>query len=669
MKIFRNVCPRDCFGGCSMLSYIENGKLFKVGGDSSHGFTQGHLCAKGYSYSQYVDNSLRLKYPMKQSKRGSGDWERISWDQAFEIIANKILELNHRYQSNLAIGYNKFFGNTGVLHFAVEGMFRSFGPHTKVIGDLCAGSGFQAIDDAMGAFIRQNPEEMVHSKVIIVWGANPAVTNIHQMKYVFKAIKKGKLIVIDPIFTETAAKADTYIQIKPGTDALLALGLGKIIAARGFKPDHQQLKLQDWEEFRDFLEHQVDLQFVSKMTGVAVEVMYLLADLCSEKPIAFWLGIGLQKNRQGYDSVRSILSLLAIINGLTTTTIGTGLFFANIIQDVPNQLENLNVQKHPHIPHSRAVSSANFVHDALALKDPPLKMLWVASRNPIYTDHHLSEWKQLIDQLELIVTVDLFLTETAQISDIVLPAASHFEEEDLHTSFWHSWLMLNQKALPQFFESKSDLQITRELTKKLNDLSPGFSEFPYERDALDWIENEMTDSVKATYQIEGYQDLFDGPRLRKKTDKNYQFFNFMKVEELSRIFSGVAIREAVDAKRYPFQLLTPAVLMNIHSQFRDISWLNREEKTPIIEMNESDAKQLQLVSGSQVEIYNSNGAEVVTIESNPQVQRNTIILIHASDQKLNNLIGEYPPRENDETSSFVNDCFVDIRRVGRWDHS
>src|SRR5690606_25044867 len=125
MEIFRNVCPRNCYGTCSMLSYVENGILTKVTGDPKHGYSKGHLCAKGYAYTQYVYNPYRLKYPVLQSPRGSGNWKRISWDEAYNIIARKILELHDRYGSNLALGYNKFSGNLGILHYATEGMFNS----------------------------------------------------------------------------------------------------------------------------------------------------------------------------------------------------------------------------------------------------------------------------------------------------------------------------------------------------------------------------------------------------------------------------------------------------------------------------------------------------------------------------------------------------------------
>ena len=154
---------------------------------------------------------------------------------------------------------------------------------------------------------------------------------------------------------------------------------------------------------------------------------------------------------------------------------------------------------------------SNFPKNALALTDPPLKFLWVASRNIITQDQNLKSWHQLFNQLELIVTVDLYLTKTAEQADLVFPAASHFEEEDLNVSYWHYWLSINQKAIPPYYEAKSDLQIARELTKKLNELSPAFSNFPLKKNQFDWIKAELTPEIMQQYSLKFYEDLLKGP--------------------------------------------------------------------------------------------------------------------------------------------------------------
>jgi len=417
-----------------MLSYVKDGRLVKVTGDPKHGFTEGHLCAKGYAYTQYVYNPLRLKYPIIQSPRGSGNWKRISWDKAYTMIAEKIIELSNRYGSNLASGYNKFSGNIGLLHTAVEGMFNSIGPHTKPIGNICLATGANAIKESLGQLVSPIPEQMTNSRAIIIWGANPAVTNIHQMKFIYAAVRKGaKLIVIDPVYSETATKADVYIQINPGTDALLALGITKILLESGHElPNEMKGQTNGWESYKESIYKEIDLSYVSKATGISPEVIEQLAHIYTTvKPTATWIGFGMQRNKLGGTSVKAINSLVALSGNLYRRH--GGLYYSHDDSaDFPLSLMNLPEKGHPTIERSRTINITNFPIEALNFDNPPLKFLWIASRSTLSQDQHLSAWKELLRELEFIVTVDLYMTETAKYSDLVLPAASHFEEEDLN---------------------------------------------------------------------------------------------------------------------------------------------------------------------------------------------------------------------------------------------
>lgn len=170
LKIHRNVCPRNCYNTCAMLSHVVNGKLIKLEGDPAHGYCQGRLCAKGYAYTRYVYSPERLRYPLRQYPRGSGNWVRITWDEALSQIAEKIIELNQRYGSNFSLSYNKFSGNVGFMHYATEGMFNSFGSHTKLRGNACMSAGLDAIAYSSGEGRNPDPESMSDSKLIVIWG-------------------------------------------------------------------------------------------------------------------------------------------------------------------------------------------------------------------------------------------------------------------------------------------------------------------------------------------------------------------------------------------------------------------------------------------------------------------------------------------------------------------
>ena len=229
-QVTKHVCPRNCYDTCTMLSYTSNGKLKKVEGDPTNSFSKGKICAKAYSYIDSIYSKDRLKYPLLQTKRGSGNWKRISWEQAMDIISSKILELNDRYHSNLSLCLNKHSGNMGILHQSAENFFKSLGPFTQTAGSLCWSAGNDAQYFDFGNVETSDPSDIEHSKLIILWGANPAWTSVHSLSYLYKAQEKGaKIIVIDPIYTASAKIADYYIQIKPGSDGALALAIAKII--------------------------------------------------------------------------------------------------------------------------------------------------------------------------------------------------------------------------------------------------------------------------------------------------------------------------------------------------------------------------------------------------------------------------------------------------------
>ena len=636
----------------------------KVTGDPKHGYTKGRLCAKGYASTQFVYNTQRLKYPMIQSPRGSGNWKRISWDEAYSIIAGKIIELNQRYGSNLASGYNKFSGNLGLLHFAVEGMFNSFGPHTKPTGNPCALTGKLAVNQSFGDNYSSVPEDMAHANLIVIWGANPAVTNVHQMKFIYEARRRGaKFVVIDPVFTRTAEKADIYIQINPGTDGLLALGIAKIIIEKGIDfEESTRDQTIGWDQYKHFIQHQIDLVEVSKQTGVSMEAMEVLAEFYGNlKPAVTWNGLGLQRNDRGGHSISAINSLAAMTGNLSNPN--GGLYYMHFdIDYFPQLLLNHQGPVHPTITNSREVDISNFSKNALTLTDPPLKFLWVASRNIITQDQNFKSWKQLFNQLELIVTVDLYLTKTAKQSDIVLPAASHFEEEDLNIGYWHYWLSINQKAIPPYYEAKSDLQIARELTKKLNELSPEFSNFPYEKKPIDWIKEELSPEIMGQYGLSSYEDLLEGPR--RKIEIAHSIVNLEKFKLLPAIEAHSYDQDQVETLQKPltYRLLTPQSLLKIHSQYEMVSWLDHRETDNIIEISNNAAIEHAIEDHSKIEIYNDHGLIVGIAKINPTLPNNVVLAPQAGSDPINQLISPKGEQSAKGSSTFFYDSMVKIRR-------
>jgi len=676
-KTYKSVCPRNCYNSCAMLSHVVNGKLTKVEGDPLHGYTQGRLCAKGYAYSRYVYSPERLRYPLRQYPRGSGNWVRITWDEAFNYIATKLLELNHRYGSNHSLAFNKCSGNIGFLHYATEGMFNSFGSHTKLKGNPCLAAGMDAITYSSGEGKSPDPEAMANSKLIVIWGANPAWTAVHQLNFINQARETGAiLVVIDPVYTPTAATADHYIQIRPGTDGLLALAIAKILVEEGrydaaFVKDH----VEGWESFQSYLQEKIFLQEVQSITGVTENAVRLLADLYSQNdPAATWCGYGLQRYPNGGQNVRAIHALSALTGNVGKA--GGGFYYFHPSTDT-FPLHLLNHQGPDDGLESRTLDINSYPSQALSLVDPPVKFLWIAGRNPLSQDQEVQNWTRLLKELELVVTVDLFMTRTAELSDIVLPAASHFEEFDLNISFWHHWLALNEKAIDPYYEAKSDLEIARQLTRTLNELQPGFSNFPFEKTAEEWIEMEFTTEILELYGLSSWRELSVAPAKLQVGNNPWADFKFKTESGKFELFSKDAKVDNLPAlprfwagsgdPSFPLRLITPQSITSIHSQDWASEWIAYEEKGDVVKLNPLDAVQRKVQDGDYVKIYNALGSVTRKAKLYPEILPGVIIIYQGGNEPVNRLLSGLSAdmgkkNSGSEGAAFYN-AFVDVEKM------
>lgn len=633
--VTRHVCPRNCYDACGMLAYTKNGILRKVDGDPAHGYTRGRLCAKGYSYVQRVYHPERLKYPLYRSKRGSGSWERISWEKAMEIIAGKMLDLRERYGSFLPVGLNKYSGNFGVLHNAVEGMFNSIGPTTRAIGSPCWSAGLDAHYYDFGTYLTSDPEEMAKAGLILLWGVNPAWTAVHSMPYLYQAQEQGaQIVVIDPVYTTTAKKADLYIQVKPGSDGAMALALARMIVDNNFVDEHFVAEHSvGWEEFRDYL-LSLDLKELVSLCGQKTGVMEKLAKLLGTvKPVWFWVGFGLQRHAYGGQNMRAINALAAMTGNIGLP--GAGVQYAQQQTWIySGTLQNCGSEKGS--PLNRYVNINRFAGELAEANDPPLKMLWVSCRNLLTQDVNQGDLLKLLADLELIVTVDHFLTPTAMQSDLVLPATTHFEEIDVVSSYWHHWVGLNEQAIEPYYESKSDLQIAQLLAKTLNGLIPGISGFPGEASAESLLDNEFNQKLYRLLDISHWRELEKGPRranLPRTAWGNREFktpsgkFEFWSRRAIQRGLPAMAELKwgPTPTAEYPYWFLTPHPQHGLNSQFHNLEWALKTNPEPVAYLHPVTASEKGIKSDGMIKIFNEKGQLIVKVVLSGEVPPKVIL--------------------------------------------
>lgn len=648
-EITRHVCPRNCYSSCSILGFTKNGHIEKVTGDPAHGYTKGLLCAKGYNYINQVYHHERLKYPMRQFPRGSGRWQRISWSEAIEIITNKMIELYERYGSHLSLALNKYSGNMGVLHHAMEGFFNSLGKTSRAIGNPCWAAGMDALYYGFGGCQTSDMEDILHAQTIILWGVNPVWTSIHAMNYIYEAKKRGaKVITIDPICTESAKKSDAFIQVKPGNDGSLAVAIAKYIV------DHKLVNQEfienhtiGWEELHEHIQS-LSMEDALRECGQSMEAIQFIAERLTEhQPVTIWIGFGMQRNLKGGQNVRAISTLAAMTGNIGKK--GSGVQFGKHTTDkftfkILNPTEHFDAEKDG----VRPIDINDFALDVLRQQDPPVKLLWVTCRNLLTQSSNVESLKKALSSMELIVTAEHFLTETAQYSDIVLPATTLFEEWEIVSSYWHHWVSINQPAIEPYYESKSELEIARLLSKRLNEYKKGFSTFPAHLTDEDFIEQEFSEELYEQLHINNWRELLDGPRRMDNPKTAWADLQFQTPSKKFELYSlqakknqlspfGLEQKGVQQHSHYPYTLLLNHEPFRINSQFQNLNSFKEINQEPCVYLHPKLAKEKNIQSDTMVKVFNERGEVIIRAKYSQDVQMQSFF-IYPNHPVINKLV-------------------------------
>ncbi len=702
-ETFRNACPRNCYDTCSIKTFVKDGAIHFIEGAPESTFTKGGLCVKGNAYWRQVYSPDRIKYPMRQEGRGSGNWKRISWDEALDAIAKKILAIKEKDGSLLGLGLTKYSGNFGITNYGVEGMMSSLGYTTRFVGTPCWPAGIDAQNYDMGNMWCNDPEDMVNSRYIIVWGANPAWCSVHSMKYLFEAQDRGaKVLVIDPVFTQTAAKGDEYWQIKTGEDGALALGmarhiLDKDMVDRDFVNNHSH----GFDAFAEYLNREVSLEWAAEKSGVpAAQIADAAEAFASHKPATIWIGYGLQRHVNGGATVRAIDALVAMTGNIGKVGGGAryghlytwGFNYHALVQKQPEGAVGFTGKSGPKGEFDLAEGekttysdrTVNINQTARAILDtdnPPVRLLWVSCKNPFSQDFDLNMMKKAFDKLEMVVVVDKFFTQTAEQADIVLPVTTLFEEWTVNVSYWHYWLSLNEQAIKPMYESKSNIEIAAALSKKINQLAPESCTYPQEIDTKEWMAKEFNQGIHDLFGISSWEELRKGPKKAKlASPASWSDLTFSTPSKKYEFLSELAAEHGHDAlPRYksnrkasgPFRLLTPHSKFNIHSQFQHIDYMEDFNPEPFVYIHPVVAAEKNIVEDEWVKVFNKIGEVSVKAKLTDNVPRDAIMMYEAWFNKnsfnVQNLVDDTPADmglyKTGAPGVAIHDQFADVAKV------
>ncbi|MBW5447497.1 molybdopterin-dependent oxidoreductase [Cohnella sp. CFH 77786] len=625
-RTVRSVCPLDCPDTCSLKVTLEGDRIVAVDGDPDHPVTQGAICNKVRNMPGRVHHPERLTYPMRRiapkGTSGIEAFERITWEEAYEDIVRRMNAAIEECGPEAVMPYS-FYGNMGYLN--AEGMDRRFFHRlgaTQLDRTICSVAGGVGYKYTMGAGAGIDPEDTVHSKLILVWGCNLVSTNMHQVMYATEARKRGaKIIHIDVHRNRTSTWADEFIAVRPGTDAALALGMMHVLIRDGLTDERF---LEDRTVGYEELAAQAALyppERVEEITGVPADVVVRLArEYGTVSPAYIRIGNGLQHHDNGGMAVRTIACLPALTGQWNVK--GGGAIKSNGHYTGMN--ENRLMRPDLLANRSTRVVNMNQLGDALLqLQDPPVKFLFVYSCNPAIVTPDSNRVREGLMREDLFTVVhDLFLTDTCRYADLVLPATSHFENLDLFTSYWHLYVQLHEPILEPMGECKSNFTLFKELGLRMG-FEPdvfGITEEQMIREALDNPDNPYLEGItfeklrERGWMKAGLKglSLFEH-RIPTPSGKIELFSERMRLAGLPPVpeYSPVG----GDEEELPFLLVAGPNHSFLNSTFANQEKLKKLEKQPTLHMHRDDAAALGLSSGDRVRVRNGRGEVVITLDA------------------------------------------------------
>jgi len=459
LKTVFTACTRDCPGGCSIIVTTHNGKIIKLKGNPDHDITDGFLCPNTSKYLKNVHHSpKRILHPLKKV---DGSWKRISWDEAFDIMVSKLGDTIKTYGNNSVL-YYQGFGSRTALKMLNRRFFNLFGGVSTLYGTVCGGIGQAGQEMDLGTRISHDHRDHLNSNVIVVWGRNPAVTDIHLWRILRKAQRNGtKLVVVDPVKTKTAKYADLFIQPRPGTDAYLAIAVSKLILDNCLADEDFIMKnTKNFEKYLQIIKG-FSMEELSTKCDVPLEtIMELALTYSQNKPSSIITGWGLHRYISGHIIFRFLDALAALTGNIGISGGGVSQGFEEFgFFDDSYSLDSLNL--------GRTLPMPTIGQAILETEDPEIKMAFITSGNPVNLNPNSNRVKKAFEGVDYVVMMDHFLNDTADIADLFLPGTTFLEEEDMVGSYGHNWVSPINPATTPEGEAKSEFEVFQTLADKM----------------------------------------------------------------------------------------------------------------------------------------------------------------------------------------------------------
>lgn len=606
-------CPHDCPDTCAIRVTVENDRAIRIQGDPDHPTTHGALCTKVSRYTERTYSPDRVLHPLKRvGAKGGGQFVRVSWDEALSDIAARLSEIASRAPE--AIVPYSYAGTMGLLQGeSMAGRFFHQLGASLLDRTICASAGAEALMATYGGKVGMHVEHFAESKLIVIWGSNSIASNLHFWTFANAAKRNGaKLVCIDPRKTETADKCHQHIALLPGTDGALALGLMRELVVNDWL-DHDYIErhTEGWPALRERAMTWTPERTAETCGISADEVRGLARDYGTTTPAAIRLNYGMQRVRGGGNAVR-LVAILPCLTGAWRQRAG-GLLLSASGWFHPDkaalQRPELLAGRRPRTINMSTIGD-DLLRDGSAAFGPKIEALVVYNSNPVAVAPESPKVVKGFSRGDLFtVVLEHFMTDTADHADYVLPATTQLEHLDVHTSYGHTYVLINEAAIAPVGEAKPNTQIFRELAARMGFDAPCFS-----------------DSDEALARQAFRREVVDFDELR---EKHWVKLSIAEAPFANGGFPTASGRCTIDApgwgvpdhvpnyesassspelaRRYPLAMISPPARNFLNSSFVNVQSLRDIEGEPVLEIHADDARARGIEGGELVRVFNERG--------------------------------------------------------------
>lgn len=648
-------CPLDCFDVCSMRAEIIDGKITKLEGNKEHPVTKGFICEKGRKHIDRMYSPNRIKQPMKKCDSG---FVEITWNEALDTISEKLKYYIENFGTNSIAQYND--GGAGGLLKNVENLFFDYlGDVTLFKGSLCWGAGIAAQKSDFGDVKGHAPQDIENAKTIIIWGRNPAETNAHLMPFLKKAQENGsKMIVIDPIRTATADQSDWHIQLRPNGDGAFALAAAKyMIDNKLYDNAFVETLTKGFETIKGYIES-LPYEELLKKSGTDAATLKNFVECLLMKPTTIYIGFGLQRYISGGAAVRAIdmLGALAGIIGIP----GGGVNYANKVYGEHINWAGVAPAKQTN---HRYVVKPKLATELTSINNPDVKAIFISRSNPAVQLPNTKAAVEAINKVDFKVVLDYFMTDTAQLADIILPVTYFMEETDIvYSSMWNASIFYNEKLVERYHSAKPEFEIYSELAARM-----GLMDFPQLSEeqwiskllenvdilgvTLDGLKKEGCAVAKTAAQIPWADCRFKTPSGK---------FEFAEPEIFVQYMT-----DSKSTRKYYYKLLTVHTRESLHSQH--LMDTNKEYPEVYISNADTDLIDiLKLKEGELIGLENQYGSMKAVVSFTDKVQKGVLFMKEGWWRKNGGSVNVLTPSDISDigNQATYNECYVKIVKLG-----